>query len=624
MHTKKILLFLVLLLPINCLALTKAPIDITKMNIQSIEEALKENIITSEQLVKIYLERIEEYKSYNAIISINENAIEEAKKLDEERSNGKVRSLLHGVPIVVKDNIDVVGLPTTAGAKALKDNYPKEDAYVIKKLKESGAIILAKTNMSEFAFSGSSSKSSYGTVKNAYNLEYSPYGSSGGSAVSVAASFAAASLGTDTNSSVRTPASANYLVGYRPTYGNISHSGLLPYDPERDTIGVLTKTVNDSIILTNIIMGYDEKDKKSTNKEYKNYQVTKKSLEGITLGIPNEFLYGKEKNYSANRNKPTYSEIVDMMERAIKNLEKKGAKIVYLDNYYTYTQQNWSSSSYSGFLFCDSFNKYIKNTTGKIRSFESLASVSGRITNLSGYLSSCNTTKGMSEKNEYKKTYANYITKIMEENNLDAIFYPATKNKLLKLKESDYINLTSHAAASISFPAITMPLGFDKDNLPYGIEFMAKKNNDELLYNIVSLYEQDYIEITPPKIAPNLYEISTEDKELLKLYKYNITNDRYKEWITKVKEYYKNYNEEDNTYASSLLTEYHDIKSLPETIKYYSKNIFKTILKIVGYIILTLIVLIIFLLIRKFIRRKIRRMKRKKGVVNGKIRNSRR
>ena len=212
---KKIFILFLALFHLNVFALTEAPIDITNMDITTISDALDKKIITSENLIKIYLERIEKYNDkYNALITVNDNAISEAQKLDEERANGNVRSILHGIPIIVKDNIDALNMPTTDGSKNLSDNYPIKDAEAIKKLKDAGAIIIAKSNMSKYAFYASSSTSDFGTVKNAYNIKYSSYGSSGGSAVSVALNFAVAALGTDTNSSVRLPASANSLVGF--------------------------------------------------------------------------------------------------------------------------------------------------------------------------------------------------------------------------------------------------------------------------------------------------------------------------------------------------------------------------------------------------------------------------
>ena len=578
MHIKKLLLLLILIIPINTIALNKAPIDITKMDIEALNDALNNEIITSEDLVNLYLDRINTYNDYNAIITINDNAIEEAKKLDKERKEGKVRSIIHGIPIIVKDNIDVVGMPTTAGAKSLSDNFPNADAEVIKKLKESGAIILAKSNMSEFAFQASSSRSSYGTVKNAYNIDYSSYGSSGGSAVAVALNFAAAALGTDTNSSIRVPASASNLVGYRPTLGTISRTGVLPYDPERDTVGVLTKNINDSIILTNIIKGYDQNDNKSIKQDYQDFKITLDSLEGITIGVPINFLKGDNSN-NLSENKETYEDIYNLMTTAISKMEANGAKIVYLDSYYTYTEDNYATSSYSGYLFCDAFNNYIKNTTGKIKSFEELSKSSEKITDLSGYVKSCNTTKNLDSKNEKKEKYQNYLEKIFKDKTIDVIVYPTTKNKLLKVGTSGIINLSAHAASTVGFPAISMPLGFDKDNLPYGIEFMTLKNNDDKLFNITSVYETLNSNNTLPDI-PNLYEIDNEVELLLKNYQSNTKIFRKNNYLKQVKEYLKNYNN-----SNDVINEAKKLNNL------YKKRLYLNYLIKVAFILLIILYL---------------------------------
>lgn len=547
--------------------LSKSVIDITKMNLREISEALNQKIITSEELVKLYLERIEAYdKDFNAIISINENAINEAKELDELRSKGKIKSLLHGIPIIVKDNIDVTLLPTTAGAKALKDNYPKANAFVIQRLMDAGVIILAKANMSEFAFEAVSSRSSYGTVKNAYNPEYSAYGSSGGSAVSVALNFAPAALGTDTNSSIRLPAAATNLVGFRPTVGLISRTGVLPYDPERDTIGTLTKTVDDAMLIINIINGYDKNDYKSINQDTKNYIFQKKDLKGITIGIPTDFLIGSDEN-KLPENKETYSEIKELMQQAIEKLQASQAKIVYLDNYYNYETDYWFLSSLSGYLICDSFNKYIKNTTGTIRSFNDLYLSNEKITYFGDYIDSCDSPpEKLEEKNILKEDYRKYIENIMIENNIDVMMYPTTKNKLLKRGATTKSqNLSAHASSTINYPAITLPLGFDENNLPYGIEFMAKTNEEQLLFDIANIYEKLNGNNLSSPLAPSLYEIPKEAEELVDNYK-NIFNKnkktkQEKSWLIKVQNIFRNYSEEKNFEKINMLNiEYSNIE----------------------------------------------------------------
>lgn len=584
---KKIFILFLALFHLNVFALTEAPIDITNMDITAISDALDKKIITSENLIKIYLERIEKYNDkYNALITVNDNAISEAQKLDEERANGNVRSILHGIPIIVKDNIDALNMPTTDGSKNLSDNYPIKDAEAIKKLKDAGAIIIAKSNMSKYAFYASSSTSDFGTVKNAYNIKYSSYGSSGGSAVSVALNFAVAALGTDTNSSVRLPASANSLVGYRPTLGLISTDGVVPYDPERDTIGTITKNVKDALILTNIMT-----DKNKINEE--EYDLT-----NLKIGVPKSFIEGDDSN-TLLENKLINEEVKKLILSAIEKIEKAGAKIIYIDDYYTISKDNEVAKSYSGYLFCDSFNKYIINHTGTIKTFSELAE---KDKSLENYNSECNTTKTLDEKNNIKYSYSQYIGNLYNENDIDIIMYPSSKNKLLKIGTSGLINLSAHASSTINYPAITIPMGYDNDNLPYGLEIMTKTGKDTKLLSIAASLEK--LNMTENKSAePSLYEVNAETTKLINRYKNRYNKDNMflmRKWMNKSKAFLENYNDIKNKSQEAK-----EINNL-----YTIYLILTFILKIIFSILTLIFLLIILLLVRKS---KIKTKKRRKS-----------
>ena len=553
---KKIFILFLILIPFNVFALTKAPIDITKETVASLSKALNEEIITSEQLINIYLERINEYNAqYNALITINENAINEAKELDKERQNGNIKSSIHGIPIIVKDNIDVLGTATTAGSKALSDNYPNEDALIIQKLKDAGAIIIAKANMSKFAFYASSSSSDYGTVKNAYNLAYSSYGSSGGSAVSVALNFAPIAIGTDTNASVRLPAQAASLIGYRPTLGLISRTGIIPYDPERDTPGIIGKTIEDIITITNIIKGKDENDNKTYDSE--TLKISKINLQNITLGISETFLNGSNENI-LSENKETNEEVKNLLTSALDKIKDSGITIKVIENYYTTTVDSDVAKSYSGYQFCDKFNEYILNHQGSIKNFQELAEVTP---GLEGYAEECNSKTDQIYKDGLKQEYKDYIEDIMKENNLDAIIYPSSKNKILELGTTGIINLSAHASSTINYPSITIPIGYDSDNLPYSLEIMAKTQNDEFLLslankiNSLNLYESK-------NPLSSLYEVDEEVTKLIQKYdkRYNKKNTLFnKKWLKKVKNYFKDYQniEKPETEAKKLNQNYY-------------------------------------------------------------------
>lgn len=604
---KKILVFLVLFLLLipTIYAYSKAPVDITVMSISELENALDKGYLTSELLVELYLDRIEEYnKKYNAILFLNENAIKEAKELDLLRSKGEIKGILHGIPIVVKTNIDVKGIATTAGAKALKDNYPKADSEVVAKLKAAGAIIIGTTNMSEFAFMASDSNSSFGNVKNAYNTLYTPYGSSGGSAVAVATTFAAAALGTDTNSSVRVPASANNLVSIRPSLDLISTKGVIPYDITRDVVGIITKTVADNALILSVVA------KKLDNKQidYTKSINQDKSLANINIGVPNEFLKGKSSSIKALST--TDQDIYNEMLKAIKKLETLGANIIYIDNFYTSQQYNWWSNSLAGFTFCDGFNEYIKNTTGQIRSFSALASSSGRIYSLGGYKESCNyNNSSLNNVYNIRDKYQNHVNKIYETNDFDVIIYPTTKNKLFKLGSGTTIRATSSFVSSaIGYPSITVPLGFI-DDLPYGIEFLALKYNEELLYQITSAFSTE--EFINPSISPALYKISDSTINLMNLYENeqnwstkNLRKDfknQVNELYNEIKDYFKEYNniENEEEKAKELIAKYEVLEQ--EKAKNQDNTIEKNFI----------IKIVIYTLIGLFFMKKIRTLRKK-------------
>lgn len=592
---KKIFILFLILIPFNVFALTKAPIDITKETVTSLSKALNEEIITSEQLINIYLERINEYNAqYDALITINENAINEAKELDKERLNGNIKSSIHGIPIIVKDNIDVLGTATTAGSKALSDNYPNEDALIIRKLKDAGAIIIAKANMSKFAFYASSSSSDYGTVKNAYNLAYSSYGSSGGSAVSVALNFAPIAIGTDTNASVRLPAQAASLIGYRPTLGLISRTGIIPYDPERDTPGVIGKTIEDIITITNIIKGKDEKDNKTYDSE--TLKISEINLQNITLGISETFLNGSNENILPE-NKEINVEVKKLLTNALDKIKDSGITIKVIENYYTTTVDSDVAKSYSGYQFCDKFNEYILNHQGTIKTFEELATLTP---GLEGYVEDCNSKMNQSYKDELKEKYKDYIEDIMKENDLDAIIYPSSKNKILELGTTGIINLSAHASSTINYPAITIPIGYDSDNLPYSLEIMTKTQNDSLLLSIANkINSLNLYESKNP--LSSLYEVDEEVTKLIQKYdkRYNKKNTLFnKKWLKKVKNYFKDYQniEKPETEAKKL------------NQNYYVSLIITFIIQCI----VAITILAILLLVRKHLKIQKKRRKRRK------------
>ena len=596
----------------------KAVVDITTLDVYEIQEAVDKGYLTYELLTNLYLDRINKYESdYNAIISINEKALSLAKELDKEYKKSGRRSILHGIPIIIKDNIDYIELPTTAGTKALKDSYPLKNSVIVKNLIEAGAIILAKSNMSEFAFSAYNSYSSYGSVKNAYNLAYTTYGSSGGSAVSVAASLATLAVGTDTNSSVRLPASANNIVGLRPTYGLLSSKGIIAYDAERDTAGPMTKTVTDNAILLSLLA--------DNGIDYTEF-LKKDGLKGKKIGVLTQFIE-KDSNSSIPVLAYYYKEIDDMMDDAINTMEQQGATIVYIDELYSSYYQNLNNNTSLITLLCYDFNQYIKNTTSSIKSFSSLIANGGYVQNLSQYNVSCNTDlrdTRLNSVNKLKDEYRNHVEDIIDEYNVDVLVYPETKNKLLKLSEiytKTIANNTYTISPTTGFPAISIPLGFDSNDLPYGIEFLALANQENILYELSYSFEQATNNKKNPSIAPSLYDVSANLEKLKDYFEnnniksYHYKKEAYDEYYTayeKVNNLLLNYNDYDpNTIedvTNELVIEYEaKVENLLLNKRLITSEItFVVIIPAIGGLLLLLVLIKIF----KRKRRKKRRQRR--------------
>ena len=272
--------------------------ELTTATIAEINAAFDAGALTSERLVELCLARIETYDNsgpeLNAVITVNPNALERARELDAERKRQGPRSAMHGIPVVVKDNYDTADLPTTAGSFMLQGSLPPDDAFVVNKLRQAGAIILAKLNMSEFA-SGGPLSSIGGPTRNPHDPARSPSGSSGGTGAAVAAAYAPLGLGTDTGGSVRGPSAANGIVGLKTTHGLLSRNGIVPLGLSFDTAGPMARNISDVATALGVMTGIDPADAstfKSAGKFDTDYTqfLDKNALRGARIGIARDFL----------------------------------------------------------------------------------------------------------------------------------------------------------------------------------------------------------------------------------------------------------------------------------------------------------------------------------------------
>src|SRR5579859_3916865 len=349
-------------------------INLDESTIADLQNKMKTGELTSKAITTYYLKKIDQLDkngpAINAVIEVNPDALAIAEQLDKERSENKIRGPLHGIPILVKDNIDTADkMLTTAGSIALDGNHAAKDAFIISKLRESGAVLLGKTNLSEWAnFRSNRSSSGWssrgGQTKNPYALERNPCGSSSGSGAAVAANLCAIAIGTETNGSIVCPASVNGVVGIKPTVGLWSRSGIIPISATQDTAGPMARTVTDAVILLGALTGVDENDavtksgEGKTERDYSKY-LDANGLLGKRIGIEKSYVKGHEG-------------VDALLQTAIQQLRSKGAEIVEVDFLSTVKGIWKDEAAVLEFEFKDGLNKYLKTVKSQVKSLKEL------------------------------------------------------------------------------------------------------------------------------------------------------------------------------------------------------------------------------------------------------------
>ncbi len=472
-------------------------IDISELTIGQIHMSYEKGDYTSTDLVKAYLKQIEKYNSQiNAVTTVNPEAILIAEALDAEfLLTGKLRPL-HGIPLLVKDNINTRGLPTTAGSLALRDFIPSGDAFIINKLVEAGAIIIAKTNMAEWAFSPMHTESSTaGVTRNPYNLLHVPAGSSGGTAAGIAANFATIGLGTDTGNSIRGPSSHCSLVGFRTTMGLVSRSGIVPLYLRNDIVGPMCRTVEDAVKVLDVIAGYDPLDpvtKRSEGIVPESYSVylEKDGLKGTRIGVLRELI-----DESAD------PEIVELFNNALADMEAMGAIIIdplIIPDFAKLRQNQWCAefrTDLEAFLAT-----YVKNDT--LNTLEDIIRIGTKSEFADMRMKYQASNSGRSANKEIpcldpyndllRIAFRESIEKVMDEKDLDAIVYPSWNNKpaLIESFSEGYKGDNSQIIAPhTGQPAFTIPMGFTTGNMPAGIQLLGRMFDEGTLIKIGCAYE---------------------------------------------------------------------------------------------------------------------------------------
>jgi Asp-tRNA(Asn)/Glu-tRNA(Gln) amidotransferase A subunit family amidase len=489
---------------------------IEEATILGVQQALQTRAVTCRQVVQAYLDRIAAYDhqgpALNSILTLNQKALTEADRLDAEQASG-LMGPLHCAPLLLKDNYNTADLPTTGGSASLAGMQPPADAFVVARLRKAGAIILGKTNMHEFALSGTTVSSLGGQTLDPYDLTRTPGGSSGGTGAAVAANFAIAGTGSDTVNSIRSPASANALVGIRPTKGLLSRGGIMPVSETQDAIGPIARSVADAARLLEVMAGFDPNDPATAwsvgNTPTGYVQFLKADgLRGGRIGVL-KTMFGSG---------PEHQEVNTVMAAAIAALKSAGADVVEIDAPALDASRLGADNDVQKYEFKALMNSYlstIPNAPAKSLA-EIIASGKFHKPSLEKFLASAEGFANGTDEPDYKERLLRnqrtrqVLISVFAEHRLDAVIYPLQRRLVVPLSELNQADRNGILASVTGFPAITVPAGFSAPTasaplgVPVGMDMLGKPWNEGRLMELAYGFEQTVQARKPPKSTPAL------------------------------------------------------------------------------------------------------------------------
>jgi len=502
-----------------CLAVSPATAEqgsfrLQEATVASIHDAFASGQLTCTQLTKLHLDRIDAYDrrgpSLQAIIMVNPRAMEIAAEMDRQyAANRSGVGPLHCIPIVLKDNFNTFDMPTTGGNIRMKSSIPPADAFTVQRMRQAGALILAKGNLQEFARGGMSVSSLGGQVHNPYDLSRTPGGSSGGPAAAVAANFAVLATGSDTGQSIRSPASANNLVGIRPTRGLVSRSGVIPNSLTQDEIGPITRTVTDAALLLDVMAGYDPADPVtafSNGRMPRSYAqlLNRDALKGARIGVMTNLFGTAERHREVNK----------VMDGVIAGMQQLGATLVRFElPEYDKLSPVVSTSLFEARSVMESYFATL-GPNAPIKSFAAL--VSAKTSAVQKTLEAEIAVEDGMNNQKYKDQMLNRdklrlaVAKTMADLKLDAILYPLQKILVVPIDAEDQTERNGTLSNGTGFPAVTFPGGFSTPTtsaplgVPVGAELLGLDYTEPKLLAYAYAFEQATRPRKPPTSAPAL------------------------------------------------------------------------------------------------------------------------
>ncbi|MDB5157941.1 MAG: amidase [Mucilaginibacter sp.] len=493
---------------------------LNEVTIDTLQQKMKSGEYTSQSITQLYLDRIAAIDKagpkLNAVIEVNKDAMNMAFAMDKERKNGKVRGPMHGIPVLIKDNINTGdNMHTTAGSLALADNFAKQDAFIVRQLRKAGAVILGKTNLSEWAnFRSTRSTSGWssrgGQTKGPYILDRNPSGSSAGSGAAASANLCAVAIGTETDGSVVSPSSVNRLVGIKPTIGLLSRSGIIPISATQDTAGPMARTVRDAAILLGALTGIDAQDaatlagKGKAEKDYTLF-LDKNGLKGKRLGVEKDAFKGNE-------------EMQALLKAAIETLKSRGAEVIEIELLKDLKDAGKAEFTVLLYEFKDGLNKYLSDCNAKVKSLQDVIDFNKKNAGKAMPYFKQEIMEQAQQKGDLtSKEYTDAlqishagtraaIDNILQKNKLDAIIGPTNGFAIcIDLVNGDYDNGFSFSspAAMAGYPHITVPMGAWNE-LPMGLSFFGAAFSEPELIKLAYAYEQASKKRMAPKFKVDL------------------------------------------------------------------------------------------------------------------------
>lgn len=486
-----------------------------EVTIADVHAAMKAGSLTCRQLVQLYLDRINAYDKQgpklNAIITINPKTLAAADQLDAKFKAQGFVGPLHCIPVILKDNYNTADMPTTGGSLALASSTPPTDAFTVSKLRAAGAIVLAKGNLHELALAGTTVSSLGGQTLNPYSLDRTPGGSSGGTGAGIAANFGIIGMGSDTVNSVRSPASANSLVGLRPTRGLVSRAGIIPVSFTQDAAGPITRTVADAAIVLNVLAGYDANDPVTAYGIGQTTDYTRSlrpgGLRGARVGVV-QTLFGTQ---------PIHEPVNVVVNTAIEEMRRLGATIIPINAAALDTDKIGKDLDVQRFEYRANLNAYLATLgpQAPVKTLADLVATGKADATIAGFLKTAQEIESPLDQLEYKERILRgfqlqqLVLKLMADNSLNALVYPHQKRLVVPIGESQ-TDRNGILASITGLPAITVPAGFSPPSaaapigVPVGVEFLGRPWSEPTLIKLTFSFEQATKHRRPPASTPRL------------------------------------------------------------------------------------------------------------------------